>query len=45
MLVDPWGVIADRLPRGPGVVVGDIDRERLAQLRKSLPALEHRTLR
>jgi predicted amidohydrolase len=45
MLVDPWGVIIDRLPHGPGVVVGDLDRERLAQLRKSLPALEHRTLR
>jgi len=45
MLVDPWGVVVGRLPRGPGVVAGDLDRERLAQLRKSLPALSHRTLR
>ncbi|HYC45078.1 MAG TPA: carbon-nitrogen hydrolase family protein [Burkholderiales bacterium] len=44
MLVDPWGVILDRLPRGSGVVVGDIDRELIARLRGSLPALTHRTL-
>jgi nitrilase len=44
MLVDPWGVVLDRLPREPGIVVGDIERERLAQVRSSLPALTHRTL-
>ena len=44
MLVDPWGVILDRLPRGSGVVVGAIDREHVARLRASLPALTHRTL-
>jgi len=42
MLVDPWGVILDRLPRGPGVVIGNVDRERIARLRASLPALTHR---
>jgi nitrilase len=45
MLVDPWGVVLDRLPRGPGVVIGDIDREHTRRLRQSLPALSHRTLR
>jgi nitrilase len=44
MLVDPWGVVLDRLPREPGIVVGDVDHERLAELRRSLPALTHRTL-
>jgi nitrilase len=29
---------------GPGVVVGYIDPERLAQVRRELPALEHRRL-
>jgi nitrilase len=45
MLVDPWGVVLDRLPREPGIVVGDMERERLAQVRGSLPALTHRTLK
>jgi predicted amidohydrolase len=45
MLVDPWGVILDRLPKGPGVVIGDIDREHTRRLRGNLPALSHRTLR
>jgi nitrilase len=44
MLVDPWGAIVDRLPRGSGVVIGAIDREHTARLRQSLPALTHRTL-
>jgi len=44
MLVDPWGVILDRLPRGSGIVVGAINREHIARLRASLPALTHRTL-
>ena len=44
MLVDPWGVVLDRLPRGPGVVIGDIDHERIKHLRASLPALSHRTI-
>ena len=45
MLVDPWGVILDRLPRGSGIVVGSINHEHTRKLRLSLPALTHRTLR
>jgi nitrilase len=44
MLVDPWGVVLDRLPREAGVVVGELDHERLLEVRRSLPALTHRTL-
>ncbi len=44
VLIDPWGVILDERDEGPGVVVGDIDPERLAQVRRDLPALEHRRL-
>ena len=44
MIVDPWGVILDRLPRGSGVVIASINREYQASLRKSLPALKHRTV-
>ena len=44
MIVDPWGVVLDRLPRGAGVVVADVDLERMHELRKCLPALSHRTM-
>jgi nitrilase len=45
MIVDPWGVVLDRLPRGSGVVVANINPAYQASLRKSLPALAHRALR
>lgn len=44
MIVDPWGNVLDRLPRGSGVVVAGINRAYQASLRQSLPALKHRAL-
>jgi nitrilase len=44
MIVDPWGVVLDRLPRGSGVVSAGINPEYLKRLRRSLPALKHRIL-
>lgn len=44
MLIDPWGTILDRLPKGPGIVVGDVDHARIADVRASLPALKHRVM-
>lgn len=44
MIVDPWGVILDRLPRGSGVVISTINPQYQASLRTSLPALKHRTI-
>ncbi len=44
MIVDPWGVVLDRLPRGSGVVGAGINLQHLQRLRRSLPALSHRTL-
>lgn len=44
MIVDPWGRVLDRLPRGSGVVVADINPSYQASLRTSLPALTHRIL-
>lgn len=45
MLIDPWGTIQAELPAGAGVVTGEIDLDRVAACRASLPALAHRTLR
>ncbi len=42
MLIDPWGRIMDRLAKGPGIVVGDLDPAQLQEVRQKLPALEHR---
>lgn len=42
MIVDPWGVILDRLPRGSGVVTATINPDYQSSLRNSLPALKHR---
>jgi len=44
MIVDPWGIILERLPRGAGVVIADIDSAYQTSVRASLPALEHRCL-
>ena len=44
MIVDPWGRVLDRLPRGSGVVVADVNPSYQASLRASLPALTHRVL-
>lgn len=45
MIVDPWGVVLDRLPRGSGLVMAHIDRDRLVSIRRNLPAIAHRRLR
>lgn len=44
MIVDPWGVVLDRLARGSGIVIANVSQAYQASLRKSLPALTHRTL-
>ena len=44
MIVDPWGNVLDRLPRGSGVVIAGINRAYQDSLRKSLPCLKHRKL-
>ena len=45
MIVDPWGVILDRLPRGSGIVIASVNRNYQDSLRKSLPALKHRVIK
>jgi nitrilase len=44
MIVDHWGRILGRLPRGRGCVSADIDLIRQAEARESFPALLHRVL-
>jgi len=42
LIIDPWGEILHRLPRGPGAVLAEFDRERLERVRRQFPALQHR---
>ena len=44
MLIDPWGEVVAQRAEGQGVVAGDVDPQRIAEVRRSLPALSHRTL-
>jgi len=44
MIVDPWGEILDRMDKGAGVVVAEVDPARIAEVRTTLPALKHRVL-
>ena len=45
MIVDPWGRVSNRLSRGPGVVLSQIDLDLLAGIRKNLPSLKHRRMK
>lgn len=44
LIVDHWGAVLQRLPRGRGCVVADVDLNRQAAARTSFPALDHRVL-
>ncbi|HTC15153.1 MAG TPA: carbon-nitrogen hydrolase family protein [Steroidobacteraceae bacterium] len=43
MIVDFWGRVLERVPRGRGCAVAEVDLERQAGVRESFPALIHRT--
>ncbi len=42
MVIDPWGEVLAVQPEGEGVVLADLDLDRLAAVRSQLPALAHR---
>lgn len=44
ILIDPWGEVLSALPQSEGVVMGEMDPERLKSVRHNLQALLHRRL-
>jgi deaminated glutathione amidase len=42
LIVDPWGEVLGELADGDGLVLADIDPERVASVRSQLPSLTHR---
>ena len=45
MIVDPWGVVLDRLSHGSGFVIASVERDYLLSTRRNFPVLEHRKMR
>lgn len=44
MIIDPWGRVLDRLPRGSGFVIARIEPEYIANIRRNFPVIEHQKL-
>ncbi|HRD83865.1 MAG TPA: carbon-nitrogen hydrolase family protein [Rubrivivax sp.] len=44
MVVDPWGEVLAQRAEGEGLVLADIEPARLQEVRRQLPALQHRRL-
>lgn len=44
MVIDPWGEVLACHPEGEGLAIAELDFTRLDNIRRSLPALEHRRL-
>ena len=44
MIVDPWGTVLDRLPRGSGFVIAKLDPKLISATRKNFPATDHRRI-
>lgn len=44
MVIDPWGSIKGERAHGAGVVVADLDRQRLEEIRENFPSIHNRRL-
>jgi nitrilase len=44
MIVNPWGVVIDRLAHGSGIVIANIDLAYLNSMRRNFPVLDHRKM-
>ena len=44
MIINPWGEVMAMHAEGAGVVLADLDIERLRAVREQLPSLQHRRL-
>ncbi len=44
LIVDPWGTVIAEASDGEGMAIAELDFERLKQVRRELPSLQHRRL-
>ena len=45
MIVDPWGTVLEKMPRGTGCIVQELDGEYLHTIRRTFPSIYHRRLK
>ena len=45
MIVDPWGVILNRVKQGAGIAIGGVNLDYLKSRRKTFPCIQHRRLK
>lgn len=45
LIVNPWGEVLDRIPKGPGVAIAELDLNFLREARERLPCIDHRRLK
>jgi deaminated glutathione amidase len=45
LIIDPWGTVLATAPDGEGIALAEIDLERMREIRRRLPALQHRRVR
>ncbi|MEY4591806.1 MAG: hypothetical protein RIR18_701, partial [Pseudomonadota bacterium] len=44
MMIDPWGTVLARREKGAGVVLATLSHQRIQEVRRNLPALQHHHL-
>ncbi|MEE2777697.1 MAG: carbon-nitrogen hydrolase family protein [Acidobacteriota bacterium] len=44
VIIDPWGQVIGSAPEGPGLALAEIDLDRVASTRRSMPVESHRRL-
>lgn len=44
MIIDPWGTVLSRVPDGVGYAIAEVDLNRVSQVRRDLPTLDHRRI-
>ncbi len=44
MIVDPWGQVMNELANGSGLVCANVDLDRLHNIRRTFPCLDHRNI-
>lgn len=42
MIVDPWGQVLAMAADGPGIALAEVDLDRVEQVRRAIPAFDHR---
>jgi predicted amidohydrolase len=42
MIIDPWGTIVAQASDAPGVIVADVETDRVAAVRRQIPVLANR---